>query len=138
MSSQFFAPTQPTYRAPNTGKQSVGTGIEFCPECNNMLEAKADPQEGILKYICRNCSFEKPAASNRLYINVLKRTSEQSYLTKSCISSDPTLKRECATCPECGQYGDCVFFFAPTLAGEESLTEMIECTQCKFQWSNTN
>lgn len=138
MSSQFFAATQPTLKSQEQNKKSVGTGIQFCPECNNMLVPKADQQEGVLKYICHNCSYEKVAESNRVYINVLKRTSEQSYLTRSCISSDPTLKRNYATCPECGQYCECVFFFAPTLAGEESLTEMMECTNCKYQWSNTN
>ncbi|KAH0793051.1 DNA-directed RNA polymerase II subunit RPB9 [Histomonas meleagridis] len=136
MSDFFFPSTQGSMNPPSEHQKSVGTGIKFCKECNNMLVPKADQQNLRLMYVCKNCGHEEPAESNRVYINVLKRSSDQSYIAHRLIADDPTLKRRVAHCPNCQQDNDCVFFFAPTLAGTDTLSEMMECTVCHHQWTN--
>jgi DNA-directed RNA polymerase subunit M/transcription elongation factor TFIIS len=116
-------------------RRSAGTGIRFCPECNNMLSARAprDPSQP-LTYHCKNCQRGEETTDNRVYVNILKRTSEQSYLLKRNISDDPCLRKERQLCPKCDRWMDCVLFMAPTLAGEESFQQLWECTYCHNQW----
>ena len=119
-------------------KRSVGTGIHYCRECSNMMIPRIpDDTSHTLQYFCTHCKIYEPADDNRVYVNVLKRTTEDSFISKKLISDDPTLRRETRRCEECDEDVDCVFFVAPTLAGEESMTLMLECTKCHNQWRET-
>lgn len=132
MASQLFSSSQ--YQS-ETKQRSVGTGIHYCQECNNMMTPRApeNPDNG-LEFYCAHCRITEQASDNRVYVNVLKRSKEESYIAQKFISDDPTLKRKQLFCRDCDNYNECVIFMAPTLAGEESLSLMAECTVCHRQW----
>lgn len=126
MSDQLFAASQ--YETQETSdevaKSSLGTGIHYCRECNNMMSPRAplDKENEQLEFYCPHCNISETTSDNRVYVNVLKRTTENSFFAQRSIADDPTLRRETRFCKECDQDVDCVFFMAPTLAGEESMT----------------
>jgi DNA-directed RNA polymerase subunit M/transcription elongation factor TFIIS len=100
-----------------------------------MLTPKApEVREAGLIYWCKVCNRREPVSDNRVYVNLLKRTTEQSYLSKRNVGEDPTLERQFQFCESCERDTECVRFLAPTLAGEESFKLMFECTYCRHQW----
>lgn len=142
MADQIFAASQYYTQEPSDEikKSSLGTGIHYCRECNNMMSPRApqDRENGVLEFYCPHCNISEAASDNRVYVNVLKRTTENSFFTQKSIADDPTLRREVRYCEQCDQEVDCVFFMAPTLAGEESMTLMLECTKCHNQWKESH
>ena len=140
MASQFF--TQDVPSGPEDGdvvkQRGVGTGISFCPECNNMLTPRAPTnRDAELYYYCAHCNRKEPAPSARVYVNILKRTAQESYLSKRSVADDPTLRRVLAYCPVCQDDRMCVVFLAPSLAGEEQFKQLLECCECRHQWHYT-
>ena len=135
MASQFFSMDLASDAEADDMKQKgVGTGITFCPECNNMLTPHTPEGSDELYYECKHCGRKELASSNRVYVNILKRTAEDSFLSKRSVADDPTLRRVQAVCPQCQDERTCVVFLAPSRAGEEQFKQLLECTDCRYQW----
>ena len=135
MATQLFTQFEPEDEP--VKQRSIGTGIRFCPECQNMLVPRApENREDPLMYHCEHCNRNDDVQMNRVYVNVLKRSSNDSYLSKRIVGDDPTLERVVKYCETCNEQRDCVIFMAPSLAGEEQFSHIFECTHCRTQWSD--
>ena len=138
MASQFF--TQEVREEESVKKRSLGAGIRFCSECRNMMVPKEPKERSLdqpLQYHCAHCNRYEDAVDPRIYVNILKRSTEESYLAKRSVSGDPALERRIRECPQCQKDTVCVVFLAPSLAGEEKFQRLLECTECHHQWGDT-
>lgn len=102
-----------------------------------MTPKRPENRDDPLKYYCKHCNYMEDATDSRVYVNVLKRTTEESFISQRLIADDPTLKKRRHKCDYCDRWTECVFFMAPTLAGESSMTQMLECSVCHHQWKET-
>lgn len=134
MASQFF--TQSAFTPVEEAQpKSEGTGIQFCPECSNMMIPKAPEQRNDpLLYVCGHCGRKEPAGSARVYVNILKHDASSSKSTGQALSNDPALRRLTTVCPGCETERVVVVLMAPKVNGQDQLRQMFECTLCHRQW----
>eukprot|EP00897_Mesotaenium_endlicherianum_P000700 jgi/Mesen1/10630/ME000894S10206 len=109
--------------------------MKFCPECNNILYPRADKEQMVLQYACRNCEHQEVADKNCVYRNEVHHTADERTQVLQDVTADPTLPRTKAVrCAKC-QHGEAVFFQA-TSRGEEGMTLFFVCCNpnCGFRW----
>jgi DNA-directed RNA polymerase subunit M/transcription elongation factor TFIIS len=99
-----------------------------------MHTPRAPLDRGELTLACAYCHKEQPAEDNRIYVNILKRQTGQSYLATRTLREDPCLRRDTLEGRDCERRTECVLFMTPTLAGEESFKQMYERSACHHQW----
>jgi len=111
-----------------------GAKIYFCESCQGVLQPRPPQNRSKgLEYTCPHCNISVDIDDNRVYAHVLKRNQNSSVLSSNLISEDPTLKRKIRHCENCEREVEVVLFLAPTLAGEETMKQMMECTICRHQ-----
>ncbi|GAB6025142.1 DNA-directed RNA polymerase II subunit RPB9 [Chamberlinius hualienensis] len=111
-------------------------GINFCPECNNMLYPQEDKASRTLLYVCRNCQHKELAENCCVYINKVQKEVDELTQVHSDIAKDPTLPRSDHPCPKCG-HKQSVFFQAYSRRSEEEMGLYYVCTNktCGNKWS---
>ncbi|BAM39920.1 DNA-directed RNA polymerase 2 subunit [Theileria orientalis strain Shintoku] len=109
------------------------TEINFCPECNNILYAKADTRKQQLRYFCRQCDFSRVSDSNSSSDNCIYRTSyhfsgKEDIFVSPQVVKDPTLGRTTRwKCLKCG-HQKAVFFQLPERVTDDAMMLVFVCT----------
>ena len=111
-------------------ERAAGAKIYFCEDCQSVLEPRAIGGE--LEYFCKQCKKSQKIDDNLVYVNILKRTTA-GFTTKRSLVEDPTLPVKKLYCSNCGAITDHVIFTASKIAGEETMSQMIECKTCLTQ-----
>ncbi|EAY13073.1 DNA-directed RNA polymerase II 15.1 kDa polypeptide-related protein [Trichomonas vaginalis G3] len=114
----------------------TGAKVYFCSECQSVLTPRVFKKEngeaGKLEFYCAQCNRSEYFDDNLVYVNILKRDASSVSATK-VLTSDPTLHRWTVFCNNCRKYEEHVIFNAPTLAGEETMTQLKQCCVCSVQ-----
>ena len=127
----MFDETTTATQLPEARKErSDGAKVYFCKNCQSVLTPRAN--NGEIEYYCNQCRQVETIDDKRVYVNILKRTSSGG-ATKRSLSEDPTLPRKEIYCDTCGTYTTHVLFIQNKMAGEETLSQMKECTICHHQ-----
>ncbi|AFZ79075.1 DNA-directed RNA polymerase II, putative [Theileria equi strain WA] len=106
--------------------------LNFCPECNNILYARADSRKQQLKYFCRQCDFSRWADSNSSTDNCIYRTSynydsKEDIFVSPLVIKDPTLGRTTHwKCLKCG-FQKAVFFQLPERVTDDAMKLVFVC-----------
>lgn len=110
-------------------------GMQFCPECNNMLYPREDTVNKLLIFTCRNCDYKETAKSSCVYVNkIMHEVDELTHINPDVVS-DPTLPRsKDHMCPKCS-HREAVFFQGQTRRAEEEMRLYYVCTGCRHRWT---
>jgi len=112
-------------------------GLQFCPECNNLLYPKEDREREQLVYVCRSCDWVQYAdpedpednCAERINYNFRSKEDITSYIVRG-LGDDPTLPREVSwVCPECDSVG-AVYFQLPERVKSDAMTLVFVCIKC--------
>ena len=112
-------------------------GINFCPECNNMLYPKEDKANRVLLYACRNCDYRHLADNPCVYVNKITHQADEMSLIEDDVISDPALpisrEHPCVKC--CNR--EAVFFQSQSRKAEEGMKLYFVCTNpsCIHKWT---
>uniref|UniRef100_A0A0G4HA18 TFIIS-type domain-containing protein n=1 Tax=Chromera velia CCMP2878 TaxID=1169474 RepID=A0A0G4HA18_9ALVE len=111
--------------------------IRFCNECNNLLYPRESRAEKQLRYECKSCGMDRPAApddvgENTVFRRVIMATAEQDHsVINPEIVEDPTLPRSTNfTCKHC-RHRQAVFFQMQTTRSEDAMKLLFVCTNCR-------
>jgi len=115
---------------------SVGIGIQFCGECNNILYPKEDRVKKILLYACRNCEFVMESANPCVYKNMVLHKENELLNVHADVAQDPTLPRTTDhSCPMC-HHKVAVFFQAQSTNSEDmNLYFCCANENCGHRWT---
>ncbi|EAN32487.1 RNA polymerases M/15 Kd subunit family protein [Theileria parva strain Muguga] len=108
------------------------TEINFCPECNNILYAKADILKRQLRYFCRQCDFSRISDSKSSEDNCIYRTDyniagKENIFVSPMVVKDPTLGRTTRwRCLKCG-HQKAVFFQLPERVTDDAMMLVFVC-----------
>jgi len=115
----------------------MSSGLQFCPECNNLLYPKEDRAREQLVYVCRSCEWVQYAdpedpednCAERINYNFRSKEDITSYIVRG-LGDDPTLPREVSwVCPECDSVG-AVYFQLPERVKSDAMTLVFVCIKC--------
>uniref|UniRef100_A0A7S3NJ32 TFIIS-type domain-containing protein n=1 Tax=Aureoumbra lagunensis TaxID=44058 RepID=A0A7S3NJ32_9STRA len=107
----------------------------FCPQCGNMWQPREERTTRTLMLNCRNCGYEEPATSYKVYENRIKKeVSTRLDIINPEITDDPTLQRSNdVVCENCN-YSEAVLFQAESGITAKSLSLIFVCCNCKHKW----
>ncbi|KAI6218525.1 DNA-directed RNA polymerase subunit [Aphelenchoides fujianensis] len=117
---------------------STFQGIQFCPECNNMLYPREDKEALKLTYACRNCNHNEEARSPCIFKNTLTHDVDELTQIVADVMQDPTLpKTDDHPCPKCKK-PKAVFFQAQSRRAEEEMRLYYVCADpaCAHRWTD--
>ena len=112
-------------------------GIQFCPECNNMLYPKEDKLNKKLLYACRNCDYKQLAVNSCIYVNKITHEVDQLTNINSDVKDDPTLPRSDEhSCPKC-HHRKVVYFQSDSFRSEDEMKLYYVCcnVDCTHRWT---
>nr|KYP57898.1 DNA-directed RNA polymerase II subunit RPB9 [Cajanus cajan] len=102
---------------------------------NNVLYPKADKDQKLLLYACRNCNHEEAADNNVVSRNKIRHSVQLRTRDPENVAADPTLPRtKSVSCSQCNR-GEAVLFQAP-VKGEEGMALIFVCCNptCGNRW----
>ena len=114
---------------------SARVGINFCPNCANILYPKEDKLNKILLYACKNCDHKEKAKSNCVYFNEIVHVTKELENIPKDVTDDITLARsKDHPCPKCKNL-EAVFFQAEI---SETMRIYFACKNpsCKHTWTS--
>lgn len=107
--------------------------LRFCPETNDLLYPKEDPDSKKLIYYSKTSAYrEEPAESEWcVYRHEVKHTAKDKTVILKDVRTDPTLPRENnVTCPQCGHNVAVIF----CSSSEKGMTLYLNCVSCAHRW----
>ena len=107
----------------------------FCPQCGNMWLPREEKTPQTLLLACRNCGYEEPAHTGKVYENrIAKEVSTRLDTIHKDIVEDPTLQRSYdVNCDNCG-HNEAVLFQAESGVTAASLSLIFVCCNCGHKW----
>eukprot|EP00056_Hartaetosiga_gracilis_P002137 m.51051 g.51051 ORF g.51051 m.51051 type:complete len:241 (+) comp10926_c0_seq1:51-773(+) len=122
--------SQLLYKLKNRTSIPANIGIEFCPECNNMLYPCESSDGSALLFQCRQCEHKTaPQRDACVYVNHIARQLETTAIWNKDVVSDPTLPHHMRQCRACGE-DDAVYFQTNVNRAESSMMLFYVCCNC--------
>ncbi|GIX63792.1 DNA-directed RNA polymerase II RPB9 [Babesia caballi] len=106
--------------------------LKFCPECNNILYAKADSNKMQLIFLCRQCDYSRWADPGSFSDNCINRTTynyqaKDDIIVSPLVIKDPTLGRTSHwKCARCG-FNKAAFFQLPERVNDDAMMLVFVC-----------
>eukprot|EP01122_Echinamoeba_exundans_P014567 TRINITY_DN6629_c0_g1_i2.p2 TRINITY_DN6629_c0_g1~~TRINITY_DN6629_c0_g1_i2.p2 ORF type:complete len:158 (+),score=36.36 TRINITY_DN6629_c0_g1_i2:42-515(+) len=107
--------------------------MQFCRECNNLMDPVEDKEKSKLMYVCKNCNVE-PIYTEQMvvYTNDLREAEEERQVSWKDIPYDPTLHRADIDCPTCN-YHQAVLY---EVQYADTITLYFVCASCAHHWTS--
>ncbi len=112
--------------------------MEFCEECNNLLQPREDKESRELVFACRSCDHQRPADSNRVKYNEIRKGAEKLDTDIGDQAADPSLARvkdQSLVCEQCG-HTEIAFRQSPYRRDEDPMVLLFMCCNqhCRHVW----
>ena len=119
-------------------------GMQFCPECNNMLYPKGNGDRG-LTFSCKNCRFSREVegtdiAANCIFQRDIKKAETDMIIDPECCLDSTLSRARNIECEKCG-FKEAVFFQNPAVDSDQGMNLIFVCARyengqaCGEWWS---